>query len=96
MAKGTDIDVEHLPAELSRLSSTALREPGHQDINGNMPPLANARKAFENEYPARALRATRGKRQLAADLLGISRKNLWEKQRANPIADTEAWSEADE
>ncbi|MSP72843.1 MAG: hypothetical protein EXR76_11870 [Myxococcales bacterium] len=66
------------------------------DVDGNMPPLANAMKAFENEYLVRALRATRGKRQLAADLLGISRKNLWEKLRANPTAETEAWSEADE
>jgi hypothetical protein len=48
----------------------------------------------------RALRATEGKRARTAELLGISRKTLWEKLRVNearnnherPSATTTAWT----
>ncbi|MBI2897186.1 MAG: hypothetical protein HYY06_26755, partial [Deltaproteobacteria bacterium] len=37
----------------------------------------------------RALGLAGGKRGRAADLLGISRKNLWEKLRAHDISDSD-------
>ena len=39
-------------------------------------------KDFEREYLDRALRSTNGRKGEAAHLLGISRKNLWEKLKA--------------
>jgi DNA-binding NtrC family response regulator len=45
-----------------------------------MPLVAAARK-FEEAYLRRAIAATGGKRVKAAELLGISRKSLWEKMR---------------
>ncbi len=45
-------------------------------------PLADVAKEFERAYIERALETADGKRTRAAALLGISRKNLWEKCRA--------------
>ncbi|NJK90313.1 MAG: hypothetical protein HC923_13630 [Myxococcales bacterium] len=50
-------------------------------------PLQDALKAFEREYLGRALKVAEGKKSRAAELLGISRKNLWEKLRAHNIQD---------
>lgn len=41
--------------------------------------LNEAVSTFEKEYIQNVLRATKGKKGQAADILGISRKNLWEK-----------------
>lgn len=41
--------------------------------------LNEAVSTFEREYIQNVLRATKGKKGQAADILGISRKNLWEK-----------------
>jgi transcriptional regulator of acetoin/glycerol metabolism len=43
-------------------------------------------KRFERAQLLNALAVARGKRARAADLLGISRKNLWEKLRAHDIS----------
>jgi DNA-binding NtrC family response regulator len=51
--------------------------------------LSVAIKEFEREYLHRALSAAEGKKSRAADLLGISRKNLWEKLRAYGISDSD-------
>ena len=50
-------------------------------------------KEFEHEYLLRALAQSNGKKMKAAEILGISRKNLWEKLRLHGIA---AESEAEE
>jgi DNA-binding NtrC family response regulator len=45
-------------------------------------------RAFEREYLLRALESVgTARRQQAAELLGISRKNLWEKLRAHGVHD---------
>ena len=44
-------------------------------------------KEFEREYLQRALTQADGKRTLAAEILGISRKNLWEKLRMHGMGD---------
>ena len=56
-------------------------------------PLQLAVKEFEREYLARAVRAAGGRRGRAAEMLGISRKSLWEKLRAHGIAADETEEE---
>jgi DNA-binding NtrC family response regulator len=41
--------------------------------------LGEAVSIFEKEYIQNVLKATKGKKGQAAEILGISRKNLWEK-----------------
>ena len=48
--------------------------------------------AFERDYLLRALRLAEGKRVRAAELLGISRHNLWEKLTVHGLS---AWSTTD-
>ncbi len=43
-------------------------------------------KEFERGYLLRVLDLADGKKSKAADLLGISPKNLWEKLKAHPIS----------
>ena len=60
-----------------------------RDASGNPNgPLGAALKEFEREYLLRALAEADGKRTLAAEILGISRKNLWEKLRMHGFSDS--------
>jgi len=52
-------------------------------------PLAQVLKRAEREHLLRALAVAGGKRVRAAELLGISRKNLWEKLRAHGLSDSD-------
>ena len=47
-----------------------------------------ALKEFEREYLLRALAQAGGKRTRAAEMLGISRKSLWEKLRMHGVSDS--------
>ena len=85
LAKGGEIDVHHFPPALVGTSSDGAPDKSATVIR----PLAEALKEFEREYLLRALRLTDGKKAEAAGLLGISRKNLWEKMRAQGIAGPE-------
>ena len=76
LAAGEDIDLWHLPQDISGLEDPI-------EIHSDLQPLTSALKAFEREYLKRALERTGGNRGQAAKLLGISRKNLWEKLRAH-------------
>jgi DNA-binding NtrC family response regulator len=51
--------------------------------------LSAAVSEFEREYLKRALAHASGSRTRAAELLGISRKNLWEKLRLHGISSME-------
>jgi DNA-binding NtrC family response regulator len=82
LARGGEIDIQHLPADISGQSSTSDLAPG------GLRPLSVAMKEFEREYLQRAVALAGGKRQRAADLLGISRKTLWEKLRLHGIVDS--------
>jgi DNA-binding NtrC family response regulator len=84
LAAGREIDLEHLPADIA---GAAPRAETHD--SSIIRPLATAAKEFEREYLLRVLQITKGKRAVAADLLGISRKNLWEKLRAHGVSDEE-------
>jgi DNA-binding NtrC family response regulator len=75
LARGA-IDLEHLPEEI------AGREAPAQLDGIGIRPLAIAVREFEREHIERALTAAEGRKARAADMLGISRKNLWEKCKA--------------
>jgi len=82
LAAGEKIDVEHLPA--------VIRGDQRRDAlpaSAQMAPLGAASREFERDYLVRVLLACDGKRIRAAESLGISRKNLWEKIRLHAISD---------
>ncbi|HVO30425.1 MAG TPA: sigma-54 dependent transcriptional regulator [bacterium] len=78
LARGGEIDLSNLPSEMVGDVATAeKREEGT-----SLRPLSAAVREFEHAYLLRALKQTHGRKAEAAKLLGISRKNLWEKLRA--------------
>ncbi len=84
LSRGGTIDVEHLPPDI-RGHATAAAASGATEVR----PLAAVLKQAEREHILRALGVAQGKRTRAAELLGISRKNLWEKLSAHGISDSE-------
>jgi len=80
LSGGKDIDLPHLPPGMV---GNATPGPGEAspDPSGSVRPLHLAVREFEHEYLQRALKASDGKRNLTAAMLGISRKTLWEKLR---------------
>ena len=81
LADGSDIDVRHLPRDIAQAGEGAAAPPVAPR------PLGTALKEFEREYLQRALAQADGKRTVAAEILGISRKNLWEKLRMHGFSD---------
>ena len=82
LAGGGDIDIQHLPARHRAREATSCWRASPLPR-----PLGAALKEFEREYLLRALAQADGKRTLAAEILGISRKNLWEKLRMHGFSD---------
>jgi DNA-binding NtrC family response regulator len=62
------------------------------DVGDGVRPLREVLRETEREYIGKVLKTTGGHRTQAADLLGISRKVLWEKIRDFGIADPRASS----
>ncbi|MEZ0229918.1 MAG: sigma-54-dependent transcriptional regulator, partial [Planctomycetota bacterium] len=87
LAQGKDIQVEHLPTEIAGIASPTVAP------DGALRTLSQAAHAFEREYLVRALALSEGKKARAAEALGISRKNLWEKLKAHGITDQEPEAE---
>jgi DNA-binding NtrC family response regulator len=83
LSRGGTILLEHLPDDVVKLATSAARGP-HA-----VAPLAAVLKQAEREHLLKALAMADGKRVRAAELLGISRKNLWEKLRAHGISDSD-------
>jgi two-component system, NtrC family, response regulator AtoC len=81
LANGGEIEVEHLPGGITGTLDGAASTPA-----GSLRSLSAALKEFEHEYLLRALAQANGKKMKAAEILGISRKNLWEKLRLHGIA----------
>jgi DNA-binding NtrC family response regulator len=82
LSGGKEIGLQHLPQGMIHANGNEPREvelPTNNDIR----PLQAAVRDFEHAYLLRALRATEGKRARTAELLGISRKTLWEKLRSD-------------
>jgi DNA-binding NtrC family response regulator len=93
LSGGREIDVAHLPPSMVGSSGTpAARRVDTASLPSVVRPLHLAIRDFEHDYLLRALKATDGKRTRTAELLGISRKTLWEKLRrdvsngASPMA----------
>ena len=84
LAHGSEIDLEHLPSDI--VGSAVPSSP----TEANFRPLGVAAKEFEKQYIQRALRLASGGKGHAAELLGISRKNLWEKLKLHGIGDPTA------
>ena len=82
LSRGKEIDLEHLPSDLAGIATPA-------PDGGAFRTLSVAARQFEREYLLRALSLANGKRMKSAELLGISRKNLWEKLRFHGIADSD-------
>src|SRR5262249_1513586 len=82
LAGDADIDVQHLPRDIAHAGDVL---PAGSPVPR---PLGAAMKEFEREYLLRALAEADGKRTLAAEILGISRKNLWEKLRMHGVSDS--------
>jgi two-component system, NtrC family, response regulator AtoC len=81
LANGGEIEVEHLPGGITGTLDGTSSTPA-----GSLRSLSAALKEFEHEYLLRALAQANGKKMKAAEILGISRKNLWEKLRLHGIA----------
>lgn len=77
---GRRVELAHLPPEIADAEGEAPREARS---------LPEAVRAFEREYLKRVLQKSEGHRARAAQLLGISRKNLWEKLKGYGISDAE-------
>ena len=84
LASGGKIDLEHLPSPIRGGRSEDAVKAASQ-----MAPLRQAAQEFERSYLLRVLAESNGRRMQAAQTLGISRKNLWEKLRAHGIGDAE-------
>jgi len=78
--RGTQITAEELPAALRGDDSG-----GGQDRPSRVRPLNQAVEEAETAAIRAALSATNGRRADAAELLGISRKTLWEKIKSHDI-----------
>ncbi|HKE15489.1 MAG TPA: sigma-54 dependent transcriptional regulator [Kofleriaceae bacterium] len=83
LSSGGDIDLDHLPEEVRGRSSPEARGSGSVPVVGpaSLQPLEAAQRQFEREYLLRALREADWNRTRVAQLLGISRKTLWQKLR---------------
>ena len=81
LARDGEIDLWHLPSDISGLDEPEDERP--EEVR----PLAQALRGFEREYLLRALSRAGGNKKRTAELLGISRKNLWEKLRAHGLSE---------
>jgi DNA-binding NtrC family response regulator len=83
LARGGAIELEHLPDDVSRVARGAPAK------GEELRALAAVLKDAEREHLLKALAVAGGRRTQAAALVGISRKNLWEKLRAHGISDSD-------
>jgi two-component system response regulator HydG len=87
LAQGGEIDVVHLPADIVGSSAGAIGLLPAATVG--IRPLSVAADEFERECILRALNVAKGKRLKTAELLGISRRNLWLKLRKHGISDSD-------
>ena len=79
LAQGAPIDFVHLPSDI--VGELPLVTLGSETLR----PLADFLREQERDYLLRVLRHVQGHRSRAAAILGISRKNLWEKLRSHQV-----------
>lgn len=94
LSAGGEIALHHLPPSIvvHAAGRTPVPLPELRPGTGarEIRPLHMALKEFEREYLLRAISQASGKRVRAAEMLGISRKSLWEKLRFHGISDADA------
>ncbi|HEX2659739.1 MAG TPA: sigma-54 dependent transcriptional regulator [Polyangia bacterium] len=79
LSGGREIELHHLPPTMTNATTGgALIEDA---TLATVRPLQVALREFEQQYLLRVLKVADGKRMRAAEMLGISRKTLWEKLR---------------
>jgi DNA-binding NtrC family response regulator len=79
LARGREIELDCLPPDLAGTPlATVERADGFE-------PLAPAMRRFERGHLERALELAGRKKAHAAELLGISRKSLWQKLRSHDV-----------
>ena len=88
-----EITLDHLPAAVAEEapSGPTLASAASAAADGApqaVVPLGVAIREFERGHLRRALAATGGKRVKAAEMLGISRKSLWEKLRMYEVEES--------
>jgi DNA-binding NtrC family response regulator len=88
LAHGSEIDLEHLPTDIGGAFPPSSERPLESNED-SLRPLAVAQREFEKAYLLRALRIAKGSRGQAAELLGISRKNLWEKLKLHAVTESD-------
>lgn len=86
LSRGGEIDVAHFPKDIAQ--TVGFEMPARTEAS--LRPLSEATKAFERAYLLRVLRTMEGRKTQAAEVLGISRKNLWEKLRNHGL-EGDAW-----
>ncbi len=82
LCRGQEIDLQFLPDDIAGVDTQTIATAPQE---GGIRPLAVAVKEFEKAYLQRALKEAEGKKAKAAELLGISRKNLWEKLKVHEV-----------
>jgi two-component system response regulator AtoC len=92
LSGGGEIELRHLPSGISAQGVAAGRGGGPEAVAPEIRPLHIALREFEREYLLRAMTQASSKRVRAAEMLGISRKSLWEKLRLHGISDAETES----
>jgi DNA-binding NtrC family response regulator len=86
LSGGSEIEPRHLP---STITASANRNLEAAAVSPEIRPLHVALREFERQYLLRAMSQAGSKRVRAAEMLGISRKSLWEKLRLHGISDAE-------
>ncbi|MFQ5735984.1 MAG: sigma-54-dependent transcriptional regulator [Thermodesulfobacteriota bacterium] len=76
MGRGEEVQQWDLPEEMSTEAFKVMKEIENYENYEN---LSKAIKDFERQYITKVLEETKGNKGLAAKLLGVSRKTLWEK-----------------
>jgi DNA-binding NtrC family response regulator len=89
LSGGGEIGIQHLPSSIVAQSLPHVAATAKPASGSDIRPLHAAVREFEREYLLRAIAQSGGKRVRAAELLGISRKNLWEKLRLYGITESE-------
>lgn len=79
MGKGDEVNPWDLPDEINNNLNNHLKAMQNNYEIQNCAHLAKAIRDFEKQYISKVLEETKGNKTLAAKLLGVSRKTLWEK-----------------
>jgi two-component system, NtrC family, response regulator AtoC len=85
LAGEDEIGIQHLPPNVR----TPSRESAADEAPLALGSLDDAARNFEREFLVRVLASAGGNRTRAAQLLGLSRKGLWQKLRAHGIPASE-------